>query len=359
MTDRFSHPLSIQPTATQRSRQSPNRASISSRASGSRNPSETGRQRGSRSEPPVVTTSNPSDQMQDDVNRDRLPQNRSRASTTARSRIPLALSGIGFEELDIYLVRWDLLDDDELARACGTFTSSSSPSPFHRTRPLPIDARAGHSPRFPSDVVPDSPRLSRSSSSISSLTTPKTRPRPLKRFSTQILALTVPQLESQGPEQSTSRHRSEGIFPPSPPATLPEFGRRGDDRVSADEADAGVEHTSPPRPVQPHLHPLRVLSRLSRELGETCLKLEEENQALRSSLAGQTKLGQDDVQPDGTSGAQTVTGSGGIVTPRRGSTGQRTTAERSDIEARREAEDKRLSSLFREEDQVRSCSDYG
>lgn len=351
MTDRFSHPLSIGPASTARSRQSPSRASVSSRVSGTQPAGQSGSQRTGRAD---VITSRPSESLLGGIDHGRTSRNRSRASTTSRSRIPSALKGVGQEELDIYLVRWDLLDDEELARACGTSTSGPSPSPPQLLRPLSTDATLDDSPRSTSNELQGTPRLSRSSSSISSLTTPKTRPRPLKRFSTQILALTLPPAADEDPEPSTTRRRSEGLFPPSPPGSVPNFGARSHENLQIVQADPDLQHVSPadPPPIRTHLHPLRVLSRLTRELGETCLKLEEENQSLRASLAAQSGSEQElsTVQPGLDMDADGATGTGGNATPRKESLGRNTSQD--EAEERRYAEDRRLSNLFMEEDQV-------
>jgi hypothetical protein len=406
MTDRFSHPLSIQPTTTssQRSRQSPSRASISSRASASQPAGRVDRTRTDRSRQPETTFLSP--QVEQDA-RSYKTQTRSRASTTSRSRIPEALQGVGREELDIYLVRWDLLGDDELARACGVHSSSStststaiamipgssstSPSAFTRTQPRTPSPSTSTSNPY-QDANLNAPRLTRSSSSLSSLQTPKPRPRPLKRLSTQILALTLPPSEndtigrenlafsSTSTSTSYQDRRAEGLFPPSPPGDRPDFefgslqhedqGQDHDQDQDHRNLKATASESVPARPtndvaVDPGLHPLRVLSRLTRELGEACLRLEEENRELRLR-----SLTQEEELRLGPAGSRDV--AGGVVTPRKGSTGVNVeprsgfgVEDRGDgtddviqrgieVESNEADRDPRLSSVFREEDQVSS-----
>jgi hypothetical protein len=402
MTDRFSHPLSIQPTTTssQRSRQSPSRASISSRASASQPAGRVDRTRTDRSRQPETTFLSP--QVEQDA-RSYKTQTRSRASTTSRSRIPEALQGVGREELDIYLVRWDLLGDDELARACGVHSSSStststaiamipgssstSPSAFTRTQPRTPSPSTSTSNPY-QDANLNAPRLTRSSSSLSSLQTPKPRPRPLKRLSTQILALTLPPSEHHPESEGGSNNavssssvsggpysvrRTEGLFPPSPPGDRPdfEFGELHDQDGDSLKASTSTSTSgfNPPHDSinngipskNPTLHPLRVLSRLTRELGEACLRLEEENRELRlRSLTQEEDLGL------GLDRSRDV--AGGVVTPRKRSDAARAGWEVGEVDGggqedimnpadRRDMDigvggGRRLSSVFREEDQV-------
>lgn len=396
MTDRFSHPLWIQPSTTtsQRSRQSPSRASVSSRASASQPAGRVDRTRTDRSRQPETAFLNP--QAEQDA-RPYKAQTRSRASTTSRSRIPQALQGIGREELDIYLVRWDLLGDDELSRACGAQPSNSTsttiypgssstlPSVFTSTQPRATSPSASTSNPY-QDANPNAPRLTRSSSSLSSLQTPKPRPRPLKRLSTQILALTLPPSEnhpeSEGGSKSAvslssvsggpySVRRTEGLFPPSPPGNVPDFefsslqDQDGDSlKVSTSTSDTLQESDRNGVPSKnPNLHPLRVLSRLTRELGEACLRLEEENRELRVRLQSSSLTQEDELEPQR---SRDVTG--GFSTPRKRSTGAGVgfgvreaegegQMDEVDHEDQRDMDigvvgGRRLSSVFREEDQV-------
>lgn len=380
MTDRFSHPLSIQPTTTssQRSRQSPSRASISSRASASQPAGRVDRTRTDRSRQETTFLS---PQAEQDA-RSYKTQTRSRASTASRSRIPEALQGVGREELDIYLVRWDLLGDDELARACGVHLSSST-----STGTIPGSSLTSTRPRATSPSTSTSnplsdataPRLTRSSSSLSSLQTPKPRPRPLKRLSTQILALTLPPSEHDtidrenaassftSPSLSYQNRRAEGLFPPSPPGDRPdfEFGESHDQdgdslKVSTSTSDTLQESDRNGMPSKDsNLHPLRVLSRLTRELGEACLRLEEENRELRlRPLTQEEELGFE----------RSRDVAGGLVTPTKrsdaaragwgveeveggGEVGQMEPADGRDMD-NGVVGGRRLSSVFREEDQV-------
>ena len=228
-------------------------------------------------------------------------QTRSRASTTTRARVPRALQGIGREELEIYQRRWDLMSDSELLRACGSSSKvgqSPSPSRTHSDSTLlsaTLDARA----LTPEDV----PRLSRSSSSLSSPSTPRIRPRPAKRYSTQILALTLPTGRAE-PTASSSR-TSQGLFPPSPPSDSETgFGRgAGEENLDNDTHVSGISWQELDSLGSANRHPLRVLSRIARELGESCLMLEEENEILRAKLEREETL-------DGSE----------VFTPRKGST---------------------------------------
>jgi hypothetical protein len=404
MTDRFSHPLSIQPSATpsQRSRQSPSRASISSRVSAPQPAGRADRTRTDRSRQPETAFLNP--QSEQDAHSYKA-QTRSRASTASRSRIPRALQGVGREELDIYLVRWDLLGDDELARACGVSSTPSLSTAVSNSTPGQAGQATSSSTSFnPSQTQPQAlspttstaPRLTRSSSSLSSLQTPKPRPRPLKRLSTQILALTLPPSEDHPDSEDVPQNaasssslmsggpysvrRTEGLFPPSPPGNVPEFEfsslqdraqGQGSIKDSNSPSDFNPPHDSISNVIpskNPELHPLRVLSRLTRELGEACLRLEEENRELRSRLQS-SSLEQEEELRLGFERSRDV--AGGISTPRKGSTGvgiEPTSAlgvrDRGDetnddlgqrgieVESNEAGRDRRLFSVFREEDQV-------
>lgn len=393
MTDRFSHPLSIQQTTTpsQRSRQSPSRASVSSRASASQPAGRVDRTRTDRSRQSETAFLNP--QAEQDA-RPYKAQTRSRASTTSRSRIPQALQGIGREELDIYLVRWDLLGDDELARACGTSSTSSSSTAVSNSTPgqATSSSRSSNPSQTQAQALSptssNAPGLTRSSSSLSSLQTPKPRPRPLKRLSTQILALTLPPSEddtisredaaSSSTSTSYQDRRAEGLFPPSPPGNVPDFDFRSlqyedrdQDQDQGRNLRASSSDTRPVRPpnevvLNPALHPLRVLSRLTRELGEACLQLEEENRELRALSLSQSlsiKQEEEEIQNQGSRDV-----AGGLITPRKRSTGAGVgfgvrkaegegQMDEVDYEDQRDMDigvvgGRRLSSVFREEDQV-------
>lgn len=155
------------------------------------------------------------------------------------------------------------------------------------------------------------------------------------------------------------------MFPPSPPGDRPdfEFGESDDQdgdslKVSTSTSDTlrdSANHAITSK--NPTLHPLRVLSRLTRELGEACLRLEEENRELRlRSLTQEEELGFER--------SRDVTG--GLVTPRKrsdagdghaagkleggGGVDQTDPADGRDMEIGLGG--RRLSSVFREEDQV-------
>ena len=76
------------------------------------------------------------------------------------------------------------------------------------------------------------------------------------------------------------------MFPPSPPSDS-EVGftqRCTEENIGDDMRASGIPEEELDSLGSANRHPLRVLSRIARELGESCLKLEEENEILRAKL---------------------------------------------------------------------------
>jgi hypothetical protein len=168
-----------------------------------------------------------------------------------------------------------------------------------------------------------------------------------------------------------SVRRTEGLFPPSPPGDRPdfEFGETHDQdgslKVFTSTSDTLQESDRNGIPSKnPTLHPLRVLSRLTRELGEACFRLEEENRELRVQLQSRSQE-EDDLEP-----RTSLDVIGGVVTPRKRSDAARAGWEAGIEESEGGVQEdlmnpadgretdigvgggRRLSSVFREEDQV-------
>lgn len=267
MTDRFSHPLSVGSDSLRRT-SNPRSRAVSPRCT---------------PRPVSVVTLADDDRRTDEIGR----KNRSRASTRStvfRPRIPPALAGIGQQELEIYLERWEALDDKQVAQTCvkvlGTPVSDPHRSILQDAESPSAVSRAQHDVGLESKApIPFTTAAPWTGDSLSK-----------KDDMNHNMELTLPKDASPVP-LTTPEDKTDSLFPPSPSRVRSPrlFADSPLSRSSTPTQSAPVNQIELQEQLMACSKVIKALARLARELGENNINLEDEIEGMRRRLALDSK----------------------------------------------------------------------